>query len=175
MVFVQSWDETDPDGATILATDIDLKIKQDKIATRERISNITGVVLGGMNTDPLVPTKYGTRVLIDTNAIRTPIFDIGNSFVGSVHIPVTYSNGNRQKININSGTWIPPFILAGSEGSDFVLKVTFGASASITWPSNIKFTSGTPVTFTPSGISLFTFYSLDGTNLLCSLVGTAVA
>lgn len=175
MVFVQAWDEADPDGATILGSDIDLKIKQDKIAVRERITSIAGIVLGVMNTDPLVPTKYGPRIVIDTNAIRTPIFDIGNSYVASVHIPVTYSNGNRQKININSGTWIPPFIVGGAEGSDFALKVTFGSSASISWPSNIKFTSGTPPTFTPSGISIFTFYSLDGTNLLCSLVGTAIA
>ena len=172
MAFTVTWDETNPDGATVDANTLDTVIINDKIGTRERIQSITGITLGNFNTDPLVPTKYGANITITTKNVHvTLVHNYGTWTSGSTN--VDWKNGNRQKIALGATGWAPTFI-AGVEGADFTLHITWNSPGyTITWPSNVKWTNNTTPNFTLSGGSTVYFY-YNGTNWEGALANTGV-
>lgn len=168
MAFSKTWDNTAPDGATTPAADIDVCIKDDKIATQERLTNLTGLANGTpFNTDPWAPTKYGPAVSITEKCVHSNIYDNGNS--GS-SITVSAKNGNRQKISINTSTTIS-LDLTLPEGSDFTLQLIWtNPGATVTFNSSqVKWSNNTPPTFTLSGRSLVYFYMGPGATWDASL------
>jgi hypothetical protein len=44
----------------------------------------------------------------------------------------------------------------------FILELTNGGSATVTWFSGVKWAGGTPPTLTSSGVDILGFYSHDG-------------
>ena len=58
----------------------------------------------------------------------------------------------------------------------FTLKVSYGGSHSITWPSAIKWNAGTAPTLSTSGVDIFAFYTIDsGTTIYGFTAGQALA
>lgn len=172
MAFSVTWDETDPDGATVDANQIDEKIRADKVAVRERITSITGVSSGNFNVDPFAPTKYGPNVTIDTkNLYVTTVHNYGTWTTGVSS--VDWKNGNRQKIALGATGWSPTFV-SGVEGADFTLHITWNSPGyTFTLPSNVKWTNNTVPNFTLSGKSFVYFY-FNGTNWEAALCNTGV-
>jgi len=59
-------------------------------------------------------------------------------------------------------TWTFSNPLASPAATGFILQLTNGGSAAITWPSGIKWAGGTAPTLTASGIDVLTFITPDG-------------
>ncbi len=115
------------------------------------INGLTGVLTGFV-------TETGTQTL--TNKIITGLDE--------THVAIPASNidlnaGNYFSKNISGAT---TFTLSNVPASDtvtaFVLELTNGGSATVTWWSGVKWAGGTAPTLTSAGVDILGFYSRDG-------------
>lgn len=173
MSFSKTWDEAVPDGATANANDIDLFIKDTKIAVRERLTSITGVASGDFNTDPFAPTKYGPAVTITTKNVHpTTVYDNGSVISGAV--TVNYANGNDQKVTLASNTTIT---LTGGTiaGQVFILDVINSGTFTTSWGSNVRHTNNTaPSPTVSANTSSLYHFRWNGSVWQCTLSNTGV-
>jgi len=94
MAYSVDWDETAPDGASVLASDIDIHIQNDKVATRERLEDMfpdwandaidpkppTGIMASGPTGEkPTAPTFDGQLFYDETVKILYTGTDIGGT------------------------------------------------------------------------------------------------
>ncbi len=72
-------------------------------------------------------------------------------------------NGNNFSVTTSAN--ITSFVVSNLPPSGtaffFTLKVSYGGSHSITWPSAIKWHAGTAPTLSTSGVDIFAFYTID--------------
>ena len=172
MSFSKTWDEAVPDGATANANDIDLFIKDTKIAVRERLTSITGVAAGNFNTDPFDPSKYGPNVTITGKNVHPTIYDNGTVIAGS--ITVNYSNGNKQKLALGGNTTIS--MTSGTvDGQYVVLYVKYNGTYTTSWGSSVKHTKNTTPSPSVSN-NTWTVYFLEwiGSIWICTMTNTGV-
>ena len=81
--------------------------------------------------------------------------------------------------NVTTAANITSFVVSGATSGQayfFTLKVSYGGSHSITWPSAVKWNAGTAPTLSTSGVDIFAFYTNDGgTNIYGFTAGQALA
>lgn len=83
MAYTNNWDETDPDGAVVAASDIDREIRQVKVDVRERLEQVIPG-FGDDSVDPKVMGEGTARLTVDTSGNRpsTPSLE-GEAFFES--------------------------------------------------------------------------------------------
>jgi hypothetical protein len=85
-----------------------------------------------------------TRVAMAANDINLAL---GNFFTKTISGATTLTRSN---------------VPASGQAASFILELTNGGSAVITWFSGVKWAGGTAPTLTTSGVDILGFYSHDG-------------
>ncbi len=118
---------------------------------KERWADMTGC---DPDVDPNVPTKYGTKIAINTSQVRaTAEFDNGNCITTK---NLSFDNGNFQKA---TQTGACQFSFTNIRiGATMQLRLLNSATALFI---GVKWSGGLQPT--PSGSMVYTFYSPDGT------------
>jgi hypothetical protein len=91
---------------------------------------------------------------------------------GITHNALGSGSGSRT-INLSLGNYISATVTGTTEwtfsnpitspaASGFVLELTNGGSAAITWPLSVKWPGGTAPTLTSAGVDILTFLTDDG-------------
>jgi hypothetical protein len=91
---------------------------------------------------------------------------------GSTHNVLGSGSGTRD-INLQSGNFVSATVagattftfsnpLSSPNACGFVLELTNGGSAAITWPTAVRWPGGTAPTLTTSGIDVLVFITDDG-------------
>lgn len=133
----------------------------------EPVGNVTG------NGQVLYVTSSNT-VLVAANVVydNTGIFNIlsGMKVDGQTSSKVTAVTANT--IDLNNGNYFTKTITANtafvfsnphsSRAVGFVLKLTNGGSANVSWPAATKWPSGTQPTLTAAGVDVLSFITDDG-------------
>lgn len=91
---------------------------------------------------------------------------------GATHNALGSGSGTRT-INLQDGnyvsatvtgatTWVFSDPLASPNACGFVLELTNGGSATVNWPTSVRWAGGTAPTLTADGVDLLTFITDDG-------------
>jgi hypothetical protein len=149
--------KTVPFGGTQV-TNVEVLLNNSQIVTNN-ISSIGSVsansysILGSpyINNNRTI-SYYGTthNVLGSGSGTRTIDLSLGNYVSATV---------------AGTTTWIFSNAIASPAAIGFVLELTNGGSAALTWPSAVKWPGGTAPTLTAAGVDVLTFITDDaGTN-----------
>lgn len=146
-------------------TNVDENSKQDLLVSGTNIKSINGTsILGSGNITAGDVTVTGTQTLtnktitgLKETAVAMPANDInlatGNLFTKTISGATTLTVSN-----------VPT---AGTVGY-FILQLTNGGSATVTWFSGVKWPGGTAPTLTAAGKDILSFYTIDaGTTWNC--------
>ena len=131
--------------------------------------------IGIGNTTPAYPLSV-------TGAINANSYNVGGTafintdrtitYYGTTHNQLGSGSGTRD-INLTLGNFISATVagtttwtfsnpIAGSAVTGFILELTNGGSAALTWPASVKWPGGTAPTLTAAGIDVLTFFTDDG-------------
>ena len=143
--------------------------------TTSSTSNVTGalVVSGGMG----VASNINSTGIISANSYAlsgSPFINSNRTltYYGTTHNVLGSGSGTRD-INLTLGnfvsatvagttTWTFSNPIASPASIGFVLELTNGGSAALTWPAAVKWPGGTAPTLTASGVDVLTFITDDG-------------
>lgn len=120
------------------------------LATSLRFGTYNGSGLSeAMKIAPTGESVFNAAVQEKKTAVAASAIDLalGNFFTKTISGATTFTVSN-----------VPPTGTAGS----FVLELTDGGSAAVTWWSGVKWASGMAPTLTPSGVDVLGFYTHDG-------------
>lgn len=127
--------------------------------------NAKGIVTNGYNPSTL--SAYG---ITDGASLSTNTFTGVQTFVGVKETKITVA---ASAIDVSLGTLFTKTITgattftisntaASGLANSFILELTNGGSAAVTWWSGVKWTGGTAPTLTTSGVDILGFYTYDG-------------
>ena len=134
--------------------------KQDTLESGSNIKTINGTsVLGSGN----IVTVDSTKLPLTGGTMTGAITAIRETKVEMVTNNIDLATGNLfTKIISGATTLTISNVLATGNVNSFVLELTNGGSAVITWFSGVKWAGGTAPTLTASGKDILGFYSHDG-------------
>lgn len=75
---------------------------------------------------------------------------------------VDLSQGSVFTVTISAATTLTFSNVPAGKAATFNLIITNGGAATVTWPSSVKWASGTAPTLTASGVDVLTFLTPDG-------------
>ena len=75
---------------------------------------------------------------------------------------VDLSAGDVFTVTISAATTLTFSNVPAGKAATFNLIITNGGSATVTWPTSVKWASGTAPTLTASGVDVLTFLTPDG-------------
>ena len=75
---------------------------------------------------------------------------------------VDLSAGNVFTVTISAATTLTFSNVPSGKAATFNLIITNGGAATVTWPTSVKWASGTAPTLTASGVDVLTFLTPDG-------------
>jgi hypothetical protein len=116
----------------------------------------------------LAPTLTGTETLTN-KTLTSPVLNTATATgLKEVYVALAANNidlslGNYYSKTISGATTLTVSNVpsTGTTGS-FILELTNGGSATVTWWSGVKWAGGTPATLTSSGKDILGFYTRDG-------------
>ena len=126
----------------------------------------------GTNTTQLATTAFVTAAVGSGSGIPTT----GGTFTGLVNLYTTTNKKvvmSTSAVDLSAGTVfsytlpsIQTFTFSGTPATSttstgFVLELTNGGAFAVTWPSSVKWPSGTAPTLTTAGIDVLVFITLD--------------
>jgi len=131
--------------------------------------------VGISNSTPAFPLSVTGAINANSYNVSGTAFINANrtiTYYGTTHNVLGSGSGTRD-INLTLGnfvsatvagatTWTFSNPIAGSAVTGFILELTNGGSAALTWPASVKWPGGTVPTFTAAGIDVLTFFTDDG-------------
>lgn len=134
----------------------------------------------GVSWNSIIDTNYGNFLFNSNGSISTSnSLSVANGLVsivsgmkvdGQTSSKVTAVSANT--IDLNEGNYFTKTITANtafvfsnphsSRAVGFVLTLTNGGSANVSWPAGTKWPGGTPPTLTAAGVDMLSFISDDG-------------
>ena len=131
--------------------------------------------VGIANSAPAFPLSVTGAINANSYNVSGTAFINANrtiTYYGTTHNVLGSGSGTRD-INLTLGnfvsatvagatTWTFSNPIAGSAVTGFILELTNGGSAALTWPASVKWPGGTVPTFTAAGIDVLTFFTDDG-------------
>jgi len=107
--------------------------------------------------------RKATRTELLTGALHTsPAFKMVNNGTGSGARTLDVAVGSYHINQVSGATTFTIANPPASEAFGFILELINGGSATITWPSSVKWPSGSPPALTVSGTDLLVFLTRDG-------------
>lgn len=148
------------DTADVVGLDTALSSKQATLVSGDTIKTINGdSILGSGNISTVDTTKLPLAGGTMTGAITA----IRETKVAMAANNIDLATGNLFTKTITGATTLTiSNALATGNVNSFVLELTNGGSAVITWFSGVKWAGGTAPTLTTSGKDILGFYSHDG-------------
>ena len=142
------------------ATTTALAGKQDTLVSGTNIKTINGAsILGSGN----IATVDSTKLPLTGGTMTGAITAIRETKVAMAANNIDLATGNLFTKTISGDTTLTiSNTLAANNVNSFVLELTNGGSAIITWFSGVKWAGGTAPTLTASGKDILGFYSHDG-------------
>ena len=167
-------------------------------STSDHISIGVPSTLSNGSTDYILPEDGSNGTFLKTNGSGTLSWSNTATFTGELtaegglnenHNAGTLSNSNQtltldchtgNNFSVTTAANITSLVVSNLPASGiaffFTLKVTFGGSHSISWPSAVKWNAGTAPTLSTSGTDVFSFYTVDsGTTIYGFTAGQALA
>ena len=148
------------DTADVVGLDTALSSKQDVLVSGDSIKTINGdSILGSGNISTVDTTKLPLAGGTMTGAITA----IRETKVAMAANNIDLATGNLFTKTVTTATTLTiSNALAAGNVNSFVLELTNGGSAVITWFSGVKWAGGIAPTLTASGKDILGFYSHDG-------------
>lgn len=177
MAYTNNWDETDPDGSIVAASDIDAEIQQVKTDVRERIEE----VIPGWPDDSVEPKIMGpgtARIIVDTNANQPASPDFaGQLFYDTTNdeLYVGVDASNWEVLPTGGQTWVVVDTEANMPSSpDFSGQLFYSSDTDRLWVGvggSWEEFSGSGATSSGSGFSIYSAASPETwTNTTGSLI-----
>jgi hypothetical protein len=142
-------------------------------------SSTTGLISTGDASGVLAfQTNNGTTALtLGTNQTATYAAGINEKQVAVAASAIDLSLGNYFTKTISGTTTFTVSNVASSGTvNSFILQLTNGGSATVTYFSGVDWAGGTAPTLTASGVDVLGFYTIDGgTNWYAFVLGKAMA
>lgn len=88
---------------------------------------------------------------------------------------VDLSQGSVFTVTISAATTLTFSNVPAGKAATFNLIITNGGAATVTWPTSVKWASGTAPTLTASGVDVLTFLTPDGGTTWYGTVAVAAA
>lgn len=88
---------------------------------------------------------------------------------------VDLSAGDVFTVTISAATTLTFSNVPANKAATFNLIITNGGAATVTWPTSVKWASGTAPTLTASGVDVLTFLTPDGGTTWYGTVAVAAA
>ena len=137
------------------ATATALNSKQDTLVSGTNIKTINNASLLGAGDITVLPSSGGTMTGAITAVRETKVAMAANN--------IDLATGNLFTKTISGATTLTiSNVLSTGNVNSFVLELTNGGSAVITWFSGVKWAGGTAPTLTTAGKDILGFYSHDG-------------
>lgn len=147
---------------TDLATAIGLAVKgkQNTLISGTNIKTINNASLLGSGD---ITVADNTKLPLSGGTMTGAITAIRETKVAMAANDIDLATGNLFTKTITTATTLTiSNVLAAGNVNSFVLELTNGGSAVITWFSGVKWAGGTAPTLTASGKDILGFYSHDG-------------
>lgn len=147
---------------TDLATAIGLAIKgkQNSLISGTSIKTVNGTSILGSGD---IVTTDSTKLPLAGGTMTGAITAIRETKVAMEANDIDLATGNLFTKTISGATTLTiSNVLATGNVNSFVLELTNGGSAVVTWFSGVKWAGGTAPTLTASGKDILGFYSHDG-------------
>ena len=147
---------------TDLATAIGLAVKgkQNSLISGTSIKTVNGTSILGSGD---IVTTDSTKLPLAGGTMTGAITAIRETKVSMATNNIDLATGNLFTKTITTATTLTiSNVLATGNVNSFVLELTNGGSAVITWFSGVKWAGGTAPTLTASGKDILGFYSHDG-------------
>lgn len=137
-----------------------LATKQNRLVSGTNIKTVGGTTLLGSGDIPITDT---TKLPLAGGTMTGAITALRETKVAMGANNIDLSAGNVFTKTISGATTLTVSNwLASGNANSFILELTNGGSAAITWFSGVKWASGTAPTLTASGVDILGFYSHDG-------------
>ena len=148
------------DTADVVGLDTALSSKQATLVSGTNIKTINGgSILGSGN----ITTVDSTKLPLTGGTMTGAITAIRETKVAMAANNIDLATGNLFTKTITTATTLTiSNALADGNVNSFVLELTNGGSAVVTWFSGVKWTGGIAPTLTTSGKDILGFYSHDG-------------
>lgn len=160
-------------GILTFNTGAEAPLQDDSIAVEIDLTALEEALGGAMVAGDGIVFEDGNTISVDDTVLRTNVqqvitavktFDTGYFgkavAVGSTAISPT--NGAVFTKTITTDTTFSISEIPSGAASCFTLVLTNGGSHTVTWPSSVKWTEGTPPELIAAGIDVITFITPDG-------------
>ena len=147
-------------GAAIKAK-LDLKANASDLANK--VDKVEGKQLSTEDYTTSEKTKLASVLPLAGGVMTGAITAIRETKVAMAANDINLATGNMFTKTISGATTLTVSnALASGNANSFILELTNGGSAVITWFAGVKWAGGIVPTFTASGVDILGFYSHDG-------------
>lgn len=144
----------------VLSNNAAVANKQDTLVSSTNIKTVNGTSILGSGD---ISTVDSTKLPLSGGTMTGAITAIRETKVAMAANNINLATGNLFTKTISGATTLTiSGALAAGNVNSFVLELTNGGSAVITWFSGVKWAGGTAPTLTASGKDILGFYSHDG-------------